>query len=58
MEGVAGVMSLDGSNSEPSTQGRNVLVYVRVPYDSEIAACKVRDAGLPEILSYRLIEGA
>ncbi|MGA6997724.1 MAG: metallophosphoesterase, partial [Pseudolabrys sp.] len=37
---------------------RNVLVYVRVPYDSETAARKVRDAGLPEILSYRLIEGA
>ena len=52
------MISLDGSNSEPSTQGRNVLVYVRVPYDSEIVACKVRDAGLPEILSYRLIEGA
>jgi len=37
---------------------RNVLVYVRVPYDTESAARKVRDAGLPEILSYRLIEGA
>ena len=35
-----------------------MLVYVRVPYDSETAARKVRDAGLPEILSYRLIEGA
>ncbi len=37
---------------------RNVLVYVRVPYDNETAARKVREAGLPEILSLRLIEGA
>ena len=37
---------------------RNVLVYVRVPYDNETAARKIRDAGLPEILSHRLIEGA
>ena len=26
---------------------RNVLIYVRVPYDNETAARKVRDAGLP-----------
>ena len=37
---------------------RNVLVYTRVPYDNETAARKVRDAGLPAILSHRLIEGA
>src|SRR5215467_7656184 len=37
---------------------RNVLIYVRVPYDNETAARKVRDAGLPAILSLRLIEGA
>ncbi len=37
---------------------RNVLIYVRVPYDNETAARKVREAGLPEILSLRLIEGA
>lgn len=37
---------------------RNVLVYVRVPYDTEIAARKVRNAGLPMVLSDRLIEGA
>jgi diadenosine tetraphosphatase ApaH/serine/threonine PP2A family protein phosphatase len=37
---------------------RNVLVYVRVPYDNEAAARKVRDAGLPLILSSRLIQGA
>jgi diadenosine tetraphosphatase ApaH/serine/threonine PP2A family protein phosphatase len=36
----------------------NVLIYVRVPYDNETAARKVREAGLPEILSLRLIEGA
>ena len=35
---------------------RNVLVYVRVPYDNETAARKVREAGLPEVLSLRLIE--
>ncbi|HXZ45325.1 MAG TPA: metallophosphoesterase family protein [Pseudolabrys sp.] len=37
---------------------RNVLIYVRVPYDNETAARKVREAGLPQILSHRLIEGA
>ena len=37
---------------------RNILVYVRVPYDNETAARKVRDAGLPLLLSSRLIEGA
>jgi diadenosine tetraphosphatase ApaH/serine/threonine PP2A family protein phosphatase len=37
---------------------RNVLIYVRVPYDNETAARKVREAGLPEILSHPLIEGA
>jgi len=37
---------------------RNALIYVRVPYDNETAARKVRDAGLPQILSLRLIEGA
>jgi len=37
---------------------RNVLIYVRVPYDNETAARKVRKAGLPAILSHRLIEGS
>lgn len=37
---------------------RNALTYVRVPYDNETAARKVREGGLPEILSHRLIEGA
>jgi diadenosine tetraphosphatase ApaH/serine/threonine PP2A family protein phosphatase len=37
---------------------RNALTYVRVPYDNETAARKVREAGLPAILSDRLIEGA
>ena len=36
---------------------RNVLNYVRVPYDVETAARKIREAGLPEILGLRLIEG-
>lgn len=37
---------------------RNVLTFVRVPYDNKTAARKVRNAGLPEILSHRLMEGA
>lgn len=37
---------------------RRALTYVRVPYDSEMAAQKIRAAGLPEILSLRLLEGA
>ena len=37
---------------------RNVLIYVRVPYDNETAARKVRDAGLAAIFSHRLLEGA
>lgn len=37
---------------------RRALTYVRVPYDSETAAQKIRAAGLPEILSLRLLEGA
>jgi len=36
---------------------RNVLTYVRVPYDNETAARKIREAGLPKALSDRLIEG-
>jgi diadenosine tetraphosphatase ApaH/serine/threonine PP2A family protein phosphatase len=36
---------------------RNVLIYVRVPYDNETAARKIREAGLPEFLSQRLIAG-
>jgi len=36
---------------------RGVLTFVRVPYDVETAARKIREAGLPEILSHRLIEG-
>jgi diadenosine tetraphosphatase ApaH/serine/threonine PP2A family protein phosphatase len=33
------------------------LTYVRVPYDVESAAAKVRAAGLPEVLSLRLLNG-
>lgn len=36
---------------------RDVLTYIRVPYDVETAARKVRDAGLPIALSYRLLQG-
>jgi diadenosine tetraphosphatase ApaH/serine/threonine PP2A family protein phosphatase len=34
-----------------------VLTYIRVPYDVDTAARKIRDAGLPIGLSYRLAEG-
>jgi diadenosine tetraphosphatase ApaH/serine/threonine PP2A family protein phosphatase len=36
---------------------RSVLTYIRVPYDVESAARKIREAGLPVGLSYRLFEG-
>jgi diadenosine tetraphosphatase ApaH/serine/threonine PP2A family protein phosphatase len=36
---------------------RNVLVYVRVPYDVETAARKIQQAGLPPVLGLRLLEG-
>ncbi len=36
---------------------REVLTYIRVPYDIESAARKIRDAGLPLGLAYRLYEG-
>jgi diadenosine tetraphosphatase ApaH/serine/threonine PP2A family protein phosphatase len=36
---------------------RDTLTYVRVPYDIESAARKIRAAGLPAILSARLFEG-
>ncbi len=36
---------------------RNVLTYFRVPYDVETAARKIRDAGLPIALSWRLTAG-
>jgi diadenosine tetraphosphatase ApaH/serine/threonine PP2A family protein phosphatase len=36
---------------------RNALTYVRVPYDVETAARKIREAGLPEFLGLRLFEG-
>jgi diadenosine tetraphosphatase ApaH/serine/threonine PP2A family protein phosphatase len=36
---------------------RDVLTYVRVPYDTATTAKKVRDAGLPHILSVRLLRG-
>jgi len=36
---------------------RDVLSYVRVPYDIDGAARKIRAAGLPAVLSARLFEG-
>ncbi len=36
---------------------RGILTYVRVPYDVDSAARKIRDAGLPIGLSLRLLEG-
>jgi len=36
---------------------RGILTYMRVPYDVETAARKIRDAGLPVALSQRLLEG-
>jgi len=36
---------------------RNALVYVRVPYDAETAARKIRAAGLPPGLGDRLLDG-
>ena len=37
---------------------RATLVFHRVPYDHEAAALKIRRAGLPESLAYRLERGA
>jgi diadenosine tetraphosphatase ApaH/serine/threonine PP2A family protein phosphatase len=36
---------------------KNTLTYVRVPYDAETAARKVRAAGLPAVLATRLERG-
>lgn len=36
---------------------QDVLTYIRVPYDIDTAANKIRDAGLPIGLSYRLYQG-
>jgi diadenosine tetraphosphatase ApaH/serine/threonine PP2A family protein phosphatase len=36
---------------------KNTLTYIRVPYDAETAARKVREAGLPTILAARLERG-
>lgn len=36
---------------------RNLLTYLRVPYDVEAAASKIRAAGLPAPLAARLFEG-
>jgi diadenosine tetraphosphatase ApaH/serine/threonine PP2A family protein phosphatase len=36
---------------------RDTLTFMRVPYDVESAAAKVRAAGLPEVLALRLLRG-
>jgi diadenosine tetraphosphatase ApaH/serine/threonine PP2A family protein phosphatase len=36
---------------------RGILTYMRVPYDVDTAARKIREAGLPIALSHRLAEG-
>jgi len=36
---------------------RDELTYLRVPYDVEAAAAKIRAAGLPEVLATRLFKG-
>jgi diadenosine tetraphosphatase ApaH/serine/threonine PP2A family protein phosphatase len=36
---------------------RNRLTYVRVPYDADLAARKIRAAGLPKVLATRLVTG-
>lgn len=36
---------------------RHELTYVRVPYDVDAAAAKIREAGLPEALAQRLFRG-
>lgn len=38
--------------------GRRQLTFLRVPYDHERAAAKIRDAGLPEAFARRLVTGA
>jgi diadenosine tetraphosphatase ApaH/serine/threonine PP2A family protein phosphatase len=38
-------------------EARDLLTYVRVPYDAASAARKVREAGLPPVLSLRLEQG-
>jgi diadenosine tetraphosphatase ApaH/serine/threonine PP2A family protein phosphatase len=38
-------------------EARNMLTYVRVPYDVASAARKIRDAGLPAVLAARLEQG-
>ena len=36
---------------------RATVTYMRVPYDAQGAAAKVRAAGLPEVLALRLLQG-
>jgi diadenosine tetraphosphatase ApaH/serine/threonine PP2A family protein phosphatase len=38
-------------------EARSEITFFRVPYDHHAAAAKIRDAGLPEALAYRVEEG-
>ena len=63
--GVRGEVRLKAFTEDPMSVARygaleterNVLVYVRVPYDVETAARKIQQAGLPPVLGLRLLEG-
>jgi diadenosine tetraphosphatase ApaH/serine/threonine PP2A family protein phosphatase len=48
---------LDTAGELARMAGSDVLTYHRVPYDIEAAARKIRDAGLPAVLSQRLFAG-
>jgi diadenosine tetraphosphatase ApaH/serine/threonine PP2A family protein phosphatase len=48
---------LDTAGEMTRAAGGAVLTYFRVPYDIDAAARKIRDAGLPELLSRRLFAG-
>jgi hypothetical protein len=46
-----------GHRSRIYDDDQRVMHYVRVPYDVELAARKIRKAGLPEFLAARLTMG-
>jgi diadenosine tetraphosphatase ApaH/serine/threonine PP2A family protein phosphatase len=62
-------LAIVGSAGQPSAgsssaayalfdRGREQITFFRVPYDHLQAAARIRDAGLPESLAYRLVAGA
>jgi diadenosine tetraphosphatase ApaH/serine/threonine PP2A family protein phosphatase len=46
---AAGYVVFDGDRSE--------ITFHRVPYDAAAAAARIREAGLPEALAYRVLAG-